>query len=824
MLTQEDLDEDYVLDWHAAVTEAVTESGHADLLDSMTFVFRLSPLVGSDPDAPEFGRAVEAIVEAHLQEADSSTMPYGDVYYADEGLQADGKKRYPCDSEEHARAAWSYISMPKNAAKYSAEDLKKVKGRIRKALERYGVETQESVAVEAERTTEATERIEGRLIEALSSAPDGGRVFRVEIIAAGQSRNGRNYPAHVLESAVGLYEGAKAFDHHRTAQELQSSTITGLVGHYRNVRSNGRGLEGDLHLLPSARHTAEALDASIEAQAQGLPPIVGISHDALTELRPVVSGGRRTQEAVRITKVNSCDVVADPAAGGKATRVLAGGITEESNEEDGVTVTLEAMLAAFETATDEQRAKLAAGLTRASESTTTTTTEETRTVEAVNDGKMDKTSYVARLMVKGKVEDAGLPARVAESIAEELAERITESDVDAKIATLKAALGLAERADLRPSFTAQVTQESLDKKKAAMDGFFAGDNTGYRSFREMFIDVTGIRGPRTLDEDFNRVILRECIGRSGGFDSAVRSTESVTTSTFDQLLGDSITRRVVAEYSKPGLDNWRLIVSSTPPVNDFRTQRIGRMGGYGTLPTVNQGAPYQPLTTPADEEATYALSKRGGTEDLTLEAIANDDVRTIQKIPAKLGRAAAITLHRFVWDMVRTNATCTYDSTAVFHTNHANTDAAALNDSNLAVARRKMREQSAYGDSVDILDLTPRLLVVPPELEQTGWELVNSAVKVISNSNATIPNLHQNLELLVLSYLSDADDWYLFASPDMCPTIEIGFYRGQEQPELFTQNDPNVGSMFNNDSILYKIRHIYSGTILDHRAMYKGTQ
>lgn len=738
-------DEDYALDWRAAVEEAVHESGQSHLLDSMTFLSRLDPLVGADPDAPEFGRAVEAMVHAHLAEVGDGTV---------------------------------------------------------------------------ERSTESvTERISGRLLEAKGTASDGGRVFRVEIIAAGQSRNGRNYPHHVLEAAVPLYEGSKAFDHHRTPAELASSTIVGLVGHYRNVKAAGHCLEGDLHLLPSATHTAEALDASIAAQEQGLPPVVGISHDAMTEMRPVNSGGKRIQEAVRITKVHSCDVVADPAAGGKATRVLAGGIeTDQSNEEDDVTVvvTPESVLAALQTATPEQLA--AVGLSRATEA------EEKRTTETVNDGKMDKTSYVARLMVRGKVEDAGLPARVAESLAEELADRITESDVDTKIATLKAALGLAERADLRPSFTAQVTQESLDKKKAAMDGFFAGNNTGYRSFREMFIDVTGIRGPRTLDEDFNRVILRECIGRQGGFDSAVRSTESVTTSTFDVLLGDSITRRVVAEYAKPGLDNWRLIVSSTPPVNDFRTQRIGRMGGYGTLPTVNQGQPYQPLTTPADEEATYVLSKRGGTEDLTLEAIANDDVRTIQKIPTKLGRAAAITLHRFVWDMVRTNATCTYDSTAVFHANHGNTDAAALNDSNLAVARRKMREQAAYGDSVDILDLTPRLLVVPPELEQTGWELATSAVKVTSNQDSTIPNLHQNLEVLVLSYLSDADDWYLFASPDMCPTIEIGFYRGQEQPELFTQSDPNVGSMFNNDSLLFKIRHIYSGTILDHRAMYKGTQ
>ncbi len=67
--------------------------------------------------------------------------PYGNVKYADPGYQGDGVKRYPLDSEEHCRAAWAYINMPKNAAKYSPEDLKKVKAHIMEALKKYGVET-----------------------------------------------------------------------------------------------------------------------------------------------------------------------------------------------------------------------------------------------------------------------------------------------------------------------------------------------------------------------------------------------------------------------------------------------------------------------------------------------------------------------------------------------------------------------------------------------------------------------------------------------------------------------------------------------------------
>ncbi len=70
--------------------------------------------------------------------ADAS-KPYGDVQYADPGYQADKKKRYPIDSEAHCRAAWSYINQADNAAKYTAEQVSAIKGRIRSAGKKYGI-------------------------------------------------------------------------------------------------------------------------------------------------------------------------------------------------------------------------------------------------------------------------------------------------------------------------------------------------------------------------------------------------------------------------------------------------------------------------------------------------------------------------------------------------------------------------------------------------------------------------------------------------------------------------------------------------------------
>lgn len=56
--------------------------------------------------------------------------PYGAVEYADPGFQADKKKRYPIDTPEHIRAAWSYINQGKNADAYSSEQVAHIKAKI----------------------------------------------------------------------------------------------------------------------------------------------------------------------------------------------------------------------------------------------------------------------------------------------------------------------------------------------------------------------------------------------------------------------------------------------------------------------------------------------------------------------------------------------------------------------------------------------------------------------------------------------------------------------------------------------------------------------
>lgn len=60
---------------------------------------------------------------------------HGDVKFADPV-----NNKYPIDTDEHIRAAWSYINHKDNAAKYDKDQVETIKGRIKRAAKQHGIE------------------------------------------------------------------------------------------------------------------------------------------------------------------------------------------------------------------------------------------------------------------------------------------------------------------------------------------------------------------------------------------------------------------------------------------------------------------------------------------------------------------------------------------------------------------------------------------------------------------------------------------------------------------------------------------------------------
>ena len=60
---------------------------------------------------------------------------YGDVKFADPV-----NNKYPIDTKEHVRAAWSYINHKDNAAKYEKDEAELIKDRIKRAARKFDIE------------------------------------------------------------------------------------------------------------------------------------------------------------------------------------------------------------------------------------------------------------------------------------------------------------------------------------------------------------------------------------------------------------------------------------------------------------------------------------------------------------------------------------------------------------------------------------------------------------------------------------------------------------------------------------------------------------
>ncbi len=544
------------------------------------------------------------------------------------------------------------------------------------------------------------------------------------------------------------------------------------------------------------------------------------------------------------TTVSESATVADllrllkEAAGGVEDEVLKAEVLDairESEAEDEAAKKKAAEDAEAKKAADESEAKNKADEEAAAQEARRKVTHSDGGTHRMSEA--DRTALrETRIMVCGEtlnrtLAECNLPAALKESIRADFKGReFAPDDLTGRIAKDRTTWGkLEESGEVRGMGRIEVGDEETVKLGHAMDGFFAGRDIEkiprFKSFKEAHRKVTGEWGDayQILHESYP-AHMGERTAASPRLREAARARmrESLSVSSWAQILGDSITRRMLAEYAMPGLNDWRRIASDITAVSDFRTQRRMRMGGYGLLPAVAERGTYQALTSPGDEEVTYAASKRGGTEDLPIEAIANDDMGAIRRIPAKLGRAAAITLYRFVLDFVVDNPTMDYDSVALFHASHGKLGSTALASAELDAARKDMRTQAAFGAATEILGVVPKMLLVPNELEHLAWRLVTSTALVNTNENATTPNLHQAMEVIVVDYWTDANDWAVVCDPAVCPTIEVGFFEGREEPELFVQDAPNVGGVFDADVITYKVRHIYGGDVLDHRGMWKA--
>lgn len=662
---------------------------------------------------------------------------------------------------------------------------------------------------------------EAVFIEAVGE-PDSGK-WLIRVMRSGLSANGNFYPDAVLREAAPLFEGARVFNK-SDAQHVkgEGKAFNQLIGGLSGVRFTEGGAPDLGEIVAVLTLIEPAGDVAVklrEAAARGLSGLFGFSIDADGSAKTQMREGRKVRVATSISKVQSVDLIVEPAAGGELIRMVESvdSVSKTTHQEgdmlrDKLLQTIQSKAPAVyaklnpETATDEQievayREALAAPAESLSPGPSPANGRGEKDIE-------ERLRMIeARAEMRAELLNCNLPQAAKDKLRADFdrRERFVEADVSAAIEAERGYLSkFTESGQVSGmEFGSGARAEDRAAKMADMlDAFFDPAHKDYKSvlsFKECYVEYTGDKSVSGHIQDCDRARLRESAGAS--FREALDSTS------WAQALGDSLTRRLQAIYGgMTDLQVWRKVVGIARPI-DFRTQHLVRIGGYGNLPAVNQGAAYQPLGSPGDDESTYAVTKRGGLETVTLEMIKNDDVRSISRIPQEMSLSAANTLYEFVFDFFRSNPTCTYDGVALYHASHGNLFSTALDAAQYEIHRQAMVKQARNG-SAKRLGVSPSFLLVPFELEKTAFDLFHRD----TNLDATFVQ-SQKPQIIVPSYWTDANDWCTVADPARLPGIEIGFLDGKEDPELFMQDSPTVGSLFSNDQITYKIRHIYGGTV-----------
>lgn len=644
--------------------------------------------------------------------------------------------------------------------------------------------------------------------ETVREAANSG-VFRIRVIRAGLSANNALYPEDVLREAVPLFEGVRVFVK-SDAEHLAGAgkDVRNIIGALKNVEFvEGTGgaagsIEADLVLIEPEGAIGVKLR---EAWSRGLAGLFGFSIDAAARALVRKERGVQVREAREFVSVKSVDLIVEPGAGGEIVS-----FTEAKSEVVMTRTQIIALLEAkgllkgkdVESLTDDE---LATMLREA-------LPDPAPPADPVNPDRAVTASDLrlveARIEARNRVSASTLPeaARPRVLAALETEGTFTEAAVTQAIqneADYLASFTESGRVTGLGSVRVQSGETQFEKTEDMLDAFFDPthrDHRHARSFKECYVQVTG-----------DALVT----GRLGNVDQ-VRFREALESGSWPEVLGDSIRRRMVGEYNnQTNYDVWRQMTGSPVPIADFRTNERTRYGGYGDLPAVAESGNYAALTSPTDEKASYAVSKRGGTEKITLEMIKNDDVGAIRRVPIALARSAKRTLSRFVLNIPATNAAI-YDGVALFHASHSNLGATALGSASIAAGRLALKNQTEK-DSDEKLSLPAKSLWVPDALEE-------AAVDIFRRNTEQDKTFVQSLSLDVIPVWcwDDANDWMMTVDPMDAPFIEIGFLDGQEEPEIFVQDNPTVGSLFTNDQTTYKIRHIYGATVVDYRPAFKS--
>lgn len=286
-----------------------------------------------------------------------------------------------------------------------------------------------------------------------------------------------------------------------------------------------------------------------------------------------------------------------------------------------------------------------------------------------------------------------------------------------------------------------------------------------------------------------------------------------STSTFPAIMSNLANKSVMVGFNEA--ETTYQIWAGKGSNRDFKEAARVALSEAGTLELVPEGGQFKQDSF-GEASARTKVATYGKLFSLTRQAIINDDLGLFSKIATKYGSAAKRLVNKMVYAQLTGNVKM-QDNVALFDTKHGNVAGTgeALSVKAIAKAITAMRRQKGITGEAT-LNITPKYLVVPPELEMTAYQIVNSTAAV-DGVNSGVANPYKGRFIVVAdAELTDPDAWYLVADATQHDTIEVTYLNGVETPRLETRQGFDV------DGIEYKVAFDCGVSALDFRGVFKN--
>ncbi len=347
-------------------------------------------------------------------------------------------------------------------------------------------------------------------------------------------------------------------------------------------------------------------------------------------------------------------------------------------------------------------------------------------------------------------------------------------------------------------------------RKAAVDGILL---RGGMQVAEPVTGAAEMRGMRLRD------LAIDCVGRTGysgahRLDDAELFRRALSPdSAFAGILSNAVNKSMAIAYQSMSttFQAW----TGTGAVNDFKEGEVWQISEAGELEPLTQNGEFK-FDEGTMQKATRKIATFGREFGFTRQAMINDDLDMLTKIPMTYVRAAYRGVNKLVYQTLAANGVI-YDGDNLFSTKHKNIagTGAALSIATLGQAKTAMRKQTNLRGK-ERLNISPKYLIVPPELEVEAMQLMQSTADP-NGANSGVANVFRNaLNIVVDAELTDPKAWYLAAAPTDIDGIMVSYLNGDPAPKLESQ----VG--FDYLGIKYRIYMDYGVDVIDYRGLYKN--